>query len=169
MVKKIFTDWIIPIGIAVILALGINKFLLFKIYVPTGSMIPTIQEKEQLFVTKVYNTNKLKRGDIIVFYSKETEQLLVKRLIGLPGEEIVIDSSGALYVNGQKIEEDYVKNTSTKGGDFKVPEDHFLFLGDNRANSKDSRYWKEPYISKDDIKGKARIIVYPFNRFGFVR
>jgi signal peptidase I len=169
MIKRIFSDWIIPIGIAVVLALAINKFLVFKIEVPTGSMIPTIEEKEQFFVSRIYNTDKLKRGDIVVFFSKETNQRLVKRLIGLPGEEVVVDDKGTLYIDGQKIDEPYVKNTSTKGGTFKVPENSFLFLGDNRANSKDSRYWANPYISKEDIEGKVRLRIYPFNRVGLVK
>lgn len=167
--KKFFMDWIVPIAIAVLIALAINKLLLFKIVVPSESMFPTIKINDQIFVTKIYDTSKIKRGDIIVFYSDELNELLIKRVIGLPGEKVEIKDDGSVFINGTKIDEPYVKNTSNQTGSFNVPEGHFLFLGDNRSNSRDSRYWDNPYISKDKIKGKARIIVYPFSRFGLLK
>lgn len=167
--KKFFRDWVYPVLAAVVIALLINKFILFKIYVPSESMVPTIMIGDQIFVTKVYNTDNIRRGDILVFYSEELGDLLIKRVIGLPGENIDIKDDGSVYVNDTKIDEPYVVDPSTKEGHFSVPEDHFLFLGDNRINSKDSRYWSNPYINKKHIKGKARIIVFPFKRFGEVK
>jgi signal peptidase I len=167
--KRFIKDWVYPIVTAIIIAMLINRFVLFKIYVPSESMKQTIMVGDQLFVTKVYNTEKIKRGDILVFYSEELGDLLIKRVIGLPGEKVEIKDDGSVFINGSKIEEPYVKYNQSRTGSFNVPKDHFLFLGDNRANSKDSRYWKNPYISKDEIKGKARIIVFPFSRFGVVK
>lgn len=168
-IKKFFFDWVVPVVVAIVIALLINKFLLFKIYIPSESMVPTLQVGDQLFVTKVYNKDRIKRGDILVFYSEELSELLIKRVIGLPGETVEIKGDGTVYVDGQGLDEPYVINKSTKTGKFQVPEGKVLFLGDNRANSKDSRYWQEPYISLDDVRGEARIIVFPFKRVSLVK
>lgn len=163
-----FSEWVIPIAIALVLALLIKQFLIFKVYIPSGSMIPTLNEGDQLFVTRVYNLDNLKRGDILVFDSDELNDVLIKRLIGLPGDKINI-VKGTVYVNGEKLEEDYVKNSDDISGEFEVPEGKYFFLGDNRAISYDARRWKNPYIDGSDIKAKAQIRVYPFSDFGFVR
>ncbi len=167
--KKLFFDWILPIIAAVAIGLLINKFLLFKVYIPSESMVPTLKIGDQLFVTKVYNTENIKTGDIVVFYSEELNDLLIKRVIGLPGDKVEIKDNGDVYVNGNKLNEAYVKNKSDKSGSYTVPEGKFFFLGDNRANSKDSRWWNNPYVDKKDIRGKARVRVYPFDRFGVIK
>ncbi|WP_042439641.1 signal peptidase I [Clostridium amazonitimonense] len=166
---KFFTEWILPIFLALIIAGLINKFLIFKVYIPSESMLPTLKVGDQLFVTKIYNTEKIEREDIIVFYSNELEDLLIKRVIGLPGDTVEIKDDGKVFVNGEELKEEYVKHQDDRGGKFKVPENKFFFLGDNRANSKDSRWWKDPFIDKSDIKGKAQVRVYPFDRVGMVR
>ena len=162
-----FFDWIVPILAAVVIALLIKQFLIFKVYIPSGSMIPTLNEGDQLFVTRVYNLDHLKRGDIVVFDSDELNDVLIKRLIGLPGDKIKI-TNGTVYVNEEKIDESYVKNNDNYSGEFEVPEGKYFFLGDNRAISYDSRKWNNPYIDGSDIKAKAQIRVYPFSDFGFV-
>lgn len=107
----------------------------------------------------------IKRGDIIVFYSDELKETLIKRVIGLPGDHIVIHD-GIVNINGNDIKEDYVKNNARYNGTFDVPEDKFFFLGDNRPDSWDSRRWKNPYIDKSNIKGKAVFRFYPFSKMG---
>lgn len=166
--KSIIYDWILPILAAIVIAYLINTFLLFKVYIPSESMKPTLNEGDQLFVTKVYNRNKIKHGDVLVFYSHELQDLLIKRVIGLPGDKVEV-KDGDVYVNGDKLDETYVKHPSKKPGSFVVPEGKFLFMGDNRANSNDSRYWKDPYIDGKDIRGKAQIKVYPFNKMGLIK
>ena len=163
-----FTEWVIPIAIAMALALLIKQFLIFKVYIPSGSMIPTLNEGDQLFVTRVYNLDNLKRGDILVFDSDELDDVLIKRLIGLPGDKIKI-VSGTVYVNGEELEEDYVKNSDHVSGEFEVPEGKYFFLGDNRAISYDARRWENPYIDGSDIRANAQVRGYPFSDFGFVR
>ncbi|SMC21411.1 signal peptidase I [Clostridium acidisoli DSM 12555] len=167
--KKIVTDYIMPIIVALILAMLIRQFIFYKIVVPTGSMSPTIEINDQLIVTKVYSKSSLKRGDVVVFKSKELNEELIKRLIGLPNDTINITEDGKVYVNGKEVEQKYVVNNGGKGGTYKVPAGKYFFLGDNRINSFDSRYWKNSYISWSDIQGKARFIVYPFNRIGFLK
>jgi signal peptidase I len=165
-IKKFFFDWIVPVAIAIILAFAINKLVFFKIKVPSGSMLPTIKIGDQIIVTRVYNTKNLKRGDIIVFYSNELKLRLVKRLVGLPGDKIVINDSGEMFLNGVKKAEPYVVYPDKKPGEFNVPANHYLFMGDNRSDSDDARYWNQPYIDSKQIEGKARFVVYPFKRFG---
>ncbi len=168
--KNFFNNLLLPIIIAFLLVVIINKFLLYKIEVPSSSMSPTVGIGNKLFVTKVYNTSNIKRGDILVFKSDELHKLLLKRVIGLPGDNVEIKKDGAVYVNGEKIKEDYVKYPGGKTNmSFNVPEGKFLMLGDNRANSDDARYWTNPYIDSKDIDAKAQIIIYPFNRIGFVK
>ncbi|GAA0787862.1 signal peptidase I [Hathewaya limosa] len=165
-VKYYLKEWILPIAIAFVLAMIIHKTWFYLIKIPSGSMRPTIMEGDKILVTRVHNTDKLKRGDIIVFHSDELQLDLIKRLIGLPGDRIEIKENGDLYINGQKQNEPYVVNQLGIESKFEVPEDKFLFLGDNRANSKDARLWDEPYISKDKVMGKAQFIVTPIKRFG---
>ena len=165
-------EWLITIVAALIISFLINKFLIFKVYIPSESMYPTLKVKDQLFVTKMYSRDSIQRGDILVFFSDEFNELLIKRVIGLSGDDIVVKASGEVLVNGEVLEETYVvqkDETAIFDLEFKVPEDKYFFLGDNRANSLDSRYWSEPYIDFEDIRGEARIIIYPFNRIRILK
>ena len=162
-------EWIVCITLAFVISLAVKEFIIFKVYIPSESMYPTIKKQDQLFVLKMYELDNLKRGDIIVFESEELNELLIKRLIGLPGDEISIEN-GKVTINGEVIKENYVKNNDFNyTGKFKVPDDKYFFLGDNRSNSKDSRYWINPYIEGEKIIGKALIRVYPFKDFGTIK
>ncbi len=166
---KFLFDWIVPIIGAFILARLINTFVLFKVTVPTESMVPTVEKNEQFFVTKIYNPESIKRGDIVVFKSEEFPDLLMKRVIGLPGEKVEIKNGGKVFINDKEYKEDYVKNPSDKEGSFVVPKGKYLMLGDNRARSNDARYWNNPYIDGSNVEAKAVIRVYPFSRIGSVK
>lgn len=165
-VKKFIKDWIFPIAIALILAILINKFIFFNRTVPTVSMVPTIQVGDKILSFRNYTPKTLQRGDIILFHNDEVGLDLVKRLIGLPGEKVNIEADGSLYINDVLLDEPYVKNPGGLPGIFNIPENHYLFLGDNRANSGDAREWKNPYIPYEDIMGEAKFIIYPFTRIG---
>ena len=167
-VKSIINDWIIPIVMAIIISVIINKFLLFSITIPSGSMIPTINIDDRLFATRVYNKEKLERGEIVIFYSHEFQESMIKRLIGLPGDKIEI-KDGIVFVNGEELIEDYILDKGNFSGYFEVPEKSYFFLGDNRLNSRDSRAWINPYINEEDIEGKAQLRIYPFNKIGIVK
>ena len=163
--KYFFKEWFIPIIIAYILYLLITNFVLFKAYIPSASMEPTLYEGDQLFVTKIYNTDKIKRGDIVVFRSEELDDILIKRVIGLPGDKIVL-KDGVTTINGEVYNEDFIKSYDNEDGEYEVPEGKFFLRGDNRLDSYDSTKWKVPYISSKDIMGKAQIKIYPFNDIG---
>jgi len=181
--NKFIQEWVIPFAVAGIVFLVLTKFVFFGIRVPTSSMVPTIEIGDRMFTTYIYNFENIKRGDIIVFKNDDASnrkedynKRYVKRLIGLPNEEIRIENDGTIYVDGVKLEESYVKNQvdindiypGMNIGTFKVPEDAYFFLGDNRANSGDARYWKDPYVYKDELISKVRLRFWPLSSFGKV-
>lgn len=164
--KKFINEWVIPVIIAFAIVLFLNKFIFILVTVPTGSMETTIMPGDRLYVNKLFKIESAKRGDILVFHSDEMNEKLVKRLIGLPGETVEIKYNGEVFINGEKIEEPYVNQSGGFVLEFKIPEDRYFFLGDNRPISVDARYWSNPYISKDKIIGKAEFRFFPLNRIG---
>ena len=162
-------EWVLPVFAALGLAILINKFLIFNVYIPSTSMAPTINVGDRLMVNRVFHKDNIKRGDILVFYSDELQETLIKRVIGLPGDHIVI-KDGVVNVNEDDLEEDYVKNNDYSNEElvYDVPEGKYFFLGDNRPVSKDSRRWINPYIDEDDIKGNAILKFYPISDFGSI-
>ena len=170
--KRLWKEWILPFGLEILALLLIVKFIFFIAIVPSGSMEPTIQERSALFTLRVHDLEKLERGDVIVFEA-ETPELagttLIKRLIGLPGDHVEIDENGAMTINGEVQSEDYVVYQYAIPSVFDVPEGHYLFMGDNRANSLDSRYWSDPYVSAETIQGRAVFTLFPFSHFGKLR
>lgn len=170
-VFDIAKDWLIALVIAIALYFLITNYVVFQAYIPSPSMNPTLYEGDRVLVTKIYNMNSIKRGDILVFHNYELKDILIKRVIGLPGDMInIVD--GVVTVNGEVLQEDYVKikdKSTQKDGTYLVPENDYFFLGDNRPVSLDSAMWKNPFIDKSDIMGKAQIKVYPFNEFGSLK
>ena len=166
---KFFMEWVIPVILAVVTALLIKKFLLFNVYIPSTSMAPTINAGDRIIVNRACNKNNIKRGDILLFYSNEFQETFIKRVIGLPGDTVVI-KDGIVNINGEDIQEDYVKNNDYNNEKriYEVPQGKYLFLGDNRAVSIDSRRWINPYIDEGDIKGKAVLKFYPISDFGSI-
>lgn len=154
--------------IAIVFTLLINKFLIFKANVPTPSMVPTLNINDKLLVTRVYNLDTLQFGDIVVFYSKEFNEYMVKRLIGLPGDSISMDK-GILYVNGQYKKEPYIQQVDDYTGKFEVGNGEYFFLGDNRPISLDSRLWHKTCINGQDIIGIVRFRIYPFKNIGSIK
>lgn len=161
-------NWIIEPLIMILVSVGIalliRKYVFFITQVSSHSMIPTFQANNRLLTLRIYNPNKLKRGDIIVFYSKEKKMLIIKRLIGLPGDSVQISKDGSLLINGSKVEEPYINNRGGKSGTFFVPKDEYFLLGDNRSSSNDSRHWINTTIPTKDIQGKAILSLYPFHK-----
>lgn len=161
-IKEIIS-WVLVFGIAFLLALIINRFVIFKVEVPTGSMENTIMTGDKVFTFRLsYLFSKPKRGDIIVFPFPDNEELdYIKRIIGTPGDKIEI-REGILYINDQEVVEDYIMEPMEKE-DMEavvVPEGCYFVMGDNRNSSMDSRVWINKFVEGNKIKGKA-IFKYP--------
>lgn len=156
--------------IAVAIAIVIMQFIKPTIVKET-SMQPTLFENDYLLLNRqAYNFGEPERGDIIVFHTDLTtesgaEKMLVKRVIGLPGETITV-SGGQVYVNGEVLEEDYIKDGYTDGfvENYVIPEGELYVMGDNRLVSIDSRTESVGSITIDSVLGKAFIRLYPFNQ-----
>lgn len=158
-----------PVAIALIIVLFLNEFVFILVTVPTGSMEDTIIPGDRLYVNELFNIDDAERGDILVFKSDELDdKRLVKRLIGLPGETVEVKRDGSIYVDGEKIEEPYAADSQGDEKTFIIPENSYLFLGDNRLISYDARYWNDPYISEDKIIGEVVFRFFPLNRIGNV-
>ncbi len=162
-------SWLIPILAAVLVALVLKNYVIINATVPSGSMLNTIQEGDNLLGFRLaYEFSEPERGDIVIFYYPDDEsQMFIKRIIGLPGETVVIQDA-KIYINGaeEPLDEDYLREewvVNTGPYEFVIPEDSYLMLGDNRNNSKDARVWTNTYVTRDKIVGKALFIYYPFS------
>lgn len=172
--KKEIKSWVITLGITVALVFVLKNYVIINANVPTGSMENTIMPGDNLFGFRIaYMFEEPERGDIIFFYFPDDEsQKYVKRIVGLPGETVFING-GKIYINGSEtpLEEPYLKEEWTRGigpYEFEIPEGCYLVLGDNRNESADARYWKNPYVTEEKIIGKALFTYYPFDRWGVV-
>jgi len=166
--KHEWYDLLETIIFAFILAFIIKSLILQISYIPTGSMIPTLNEREAVLVLRIpYYFREPKRGEIIVFkYPEDPTKEYVKRLIGLPGDKVEI-KNGVVYINDKPLEEPYVKNKSSDNyGPVTVPHDSYFVLGDNRPVSVDSRYWG--FVPKKNLVGKAVFLLWPPKRIGLV-
>lgn len=166
--RNIFRDWILPLAIAVLLALTIRTFVAEARYINSESMLPTLEVNDRVFVDKIfYKKEGLKRQDVVIFAPPPealTRDDYIKRVVGLPGDEVWIHD-GYLYVNGELSEEIYIKEEAKEEfGPITVPEMQIFVLGDNRNNSSDSRSWG--FVPMENIKGKAILRFYPFARVG---
>lgn len=167
--KKEIFSWMRLMIVAVIIALAINNFVIINATVPTGSMEQTIHKKSRMIGFRLaYTFSEPKRGDIIIFkYPENEKENYVKRVIGLPGDYVEV-KNGIVYINDEALDEDYVYFEGGKAdlrGDFPktlVPEKSYFVMGDNRNNSKDSRFWVTTHFVKEDaILGKAIFSYYP--------
>lgn len=156
--------WISYTAVTVLIALFLYKYVFFTIIVPSPSMFPTIDVGDRIVTTRIHDASSIERGDILVFYSDEFRETMVKRVIGLPNDLVEIDESGKVSVNDQRLDEAYVIFPDSISGSFKVPEGKYFFLGDFRAHSLDSRKWNDPYIPEDNLLGEAKFILFPFER-----
>jgi signal peptidase I len=170
------------LGLSVVFAFGIRTAITEACYIPSGSMLPTLQINDKLMIDKIsYRFSNPVRGDIVVFkppvqlekeLNAENKQKdnFIKRVIGLPGERIQV-KNGKVYINEKAISENYIDeapnynwSSNTLVSDGVVPKDHYLVLGDNRNNSYDSHYWG--FVPKNKIVGKAVVRYWPIDRVG---
>lgn len=165
MYKRVFKEilsWVLVFVVALGLAYFINKVVIFKVVVPSGSMKDTILINDRVITYRLaYLFDKPERGDIIVFPFPDDEKVdFIKRIIGLPGDTVE-GKDGLVYINGKPLDEPYVKEKLNNDfGPIDVPIGKYFMMGDNRNCSKDSRYWENKFVDMKKIKGKA-IVKYP--------
>ena len=157
-------DFLKPLFLGIFFAWFITTFLIANTFVPTGSMENTIMTGSKLIGNRLeYLFHKPKYGDVIVFKYPDDESIyFVKRLIGLPGDTVEIvpnkngDGTGFVRVNGKVLNEPYLKEEMLveEYQSYVVPNDCYFFLGDNRNNSKDARYWKHTFVKKNQLVAK---------------
>lgn len=171
--------------VALVMAFVIKTLLLQAFFIPTESMLQTLQVSDRVLVEKVsYRFRAPERGEIIVFRRPGTEgdgfsigatvrsflegvglsrpdedRDLIKRIIGLPGETVEI-IGGVVHINGLPLEEPYAAREIRDFPPVEIPEGHYYMLGDNRGNSLDSRFGLGT-IPEDNIVGRAFVILWP--------
>lgn len=167
---KEILSWVKIFVAAFVIAYVLTHFIIVNAKVPTGSMENTIPTGSMIVASRLaYKFDEPKRFDIVIFKAPDSpEDNYVKRLIGLPGEKVIIDDAVITIetTDGKTIQldEDYLKEEwvdSTGPYEFEVPDDSYFFLGDNRNYSNDARKWVNTYVEKDAILGKVEFMYYP--------
>ena len=155
---------LIPYLIIILIVVVIRTFLVTPIMVDGESMVPTLDGGE-IMILKKYDTS-YERFDIVVVNKSVQGDNLIKRVIGLPGEDIKYED-GKLYINDRVIADTYAFGETYDFKSIHLGEDEYFLMGDNREISLDSR--SIGVIKKQEIEGTVGIILYPFNRFGSVK
>ncbi|WP_370659274.1 signal peptidase I [Vagococcus jeotgali] len=173
----ILWHWVKMFVLCTVVVFIIRAFIFVPLEVSGSSMSPTLKESD--FVV-MENFSEIKRFDIIVFYSPDGSTY-VKRVIGLPGEQVTYKKD-QLYINGEKIEEPFLKDIKKKKNEYvfttdleseeiigseTIPENQYFVLGDNRRLSKDSRSFGT--ISEQSVIGKVKLVYYPVNHMKIIK
>ncbi len=182
---RLIRDYGFSILLAVALALLIRSSLVMAYFVPSGSMLTTMEIGDRFIANKaaydlripfsrisLFHTGEVERGDVVVFKPPfKAEHDFVKRVVGLPGDVILIKDK-VLHLNGEPQEEPYVRHTDQAVqpasrsprdnlGPITVPRGSLFVMGDNRDESYDSRYWG--YVPRDLVKGQAKLIYWSWD------
>ncbi|MGI8937453.1 MAG: signal peptidase I [Iamia sp.] len=173
-------EWVAVIAGAVVVALVVRTFLFTTFWIPSGSMEPTLMgqgRRDRVIVNRLsYKLHDVNRGDIIVFKVPAGEatltidgqkvQDLIKRVVGLPGENVSL-RDGDVYIDGEKLDEGYLEegvqteDICGEGSEWVVPEDAVFVMGDNRPMSQDARCWASHSVPESDIVGRAFVRIWP--------
>ena len=177
--RKSLVEWAIVIVGAIGLALLIKTFLFQAYYIPSPSMTPTLSEGDRILVNKLsYKLHSVNRGDLIVFDTPEAggNDDLIKRVIGLPGEFVDVED-GRIEIDGGLLLEPYLPlntdinsfstpancvNRPNENSGCRIPDEHVFVIGDNRSNSRDSRFFGP--VPVEDVEGRAFIRVWPASK-----
>jgi signal peptidase I len=166
-------EWVAVVGGALIVALVIRAFFLAAFYIPSESMVPTLEKGDRVLVNKLsYKLHDVHRGDVVVFERPPNEpdngiKDLIKRVIGLPGETVEVKDC-KVHINGQSLDEPYVKtwNRTCTYASHQIGPDEVFVMGDNRDDSQDSRFFGP--IDEDLIVGRAFVVVWPLTHLGWL-
>lgn len=173
--RRIVIEWGIILVVAVVASFLVRAYAVQTFFIPSGSMEPTLHTGDRILVNKLsVRFGTINVGDIIVFKAPASEHCgdgnfpdLVKRVIGLPGQ-VITSKGNTVYVNGHPLKEPwtYFHTLNPQIKKVTVPANNYFVMGDNRANSCDSRYWGT--VPRSDIIGKAFFRIWPLSRIGFI-
>jgi len=158
-VKKIIKD-LIPYVVIIVVVVLIRSFIITPVKVEGTSMYKTLDNGNILIL---YKLAKIERYDVVVLNEEYDDEIIIKRVIGLPGETVQI-KNGKIYINEEEIEDNYAFGETSDYDKTVLGKDEYFILGDNRVISKDSRYFGP--VNEDDIMGEAVFRLYPFNKIG---
>ncbi len=191
---RVFWEYLRLVLTVCIVGFLLQNFVIVNAQIPSASMEDTIMTGERLIGNRLaYLFGDADRYDIIIFkYPDDESQLFIKRVIGLPGETIII-SGGKVYavdcytdtsgVSDESLIEDPLQFEDTiilddsfikepmdtdEGLVFRIPEDSYFVMGDNRNNSLDSRYWQNSFVTRDQIVGEAMFRYWPLNKISLL-
>jgi signal peptidase I len=181
-------EYILIACVAVAVALLVQAFLVKPYRIPSPSMIDTLQPGDRVLVDRIgYRFTEVEHGDIVVFrYPLDTSVVFIKRVVGLPGDELLA-KDGRLWRNGEELKEPYVHKTNGRtdptepagaiqgttmsdpwslAEPYTVPPGMYFMMGDNRTDSDDSRVWGP--VPESNVIGSGFFIYWPFERFGSI-
>lgn len=167
--KSELISWIQSVAIAFVIAILIRQYLFTPVVVSGQSMEPTFEHDNKIVISKLH---KIDRFDMIVFHAPDSEDDFIKRVIGLPGD-LVVMKDDKLFINGKEYEEDYIEANKeqifegqklTQDFQVEVPEGYLYVLGDNRRHSTDSRVLG--FIDEKSVVGAVKFRFYPFKEIG---
>ncbi len=175
--------FVLQLILLALLIFVLRSFVMGTTLVKGSSMEPNFYHGDLVFVNKLsMRIGAPERGNVVIcrLHSDDMEENLIKRVIGLPGDEIALISDEdceedeyALYLNGERVEEPFLGEPMRSRGNieypFIVPENSYFVMGDNRNASSDSRKRSVGAIPKEDLVGKVVFRLYPFNSFGFIK
>ena len=173
--RKVIIEWGVIVVVAIAASFLVRAYAVQTFFIPSKSMNPTLHKGDRILVDKLsVRFGTINIGDVIVFKAPPAEHCepgtrtdLVKRVIGLPGD--VMSSKGNnVYVNGHLLKEPwtYFHRLNTPITKVTVPANNYFVMGDNRANSCDSRFWGT--VPRSDIIGKVFVRIWPPSRIGFI-
>ncbi len=171
-VKEEIWEWVKSLVVAFVLAMFIRTFFFQAFKIPSSSMYPTLRIGDHLIANKlVYRFRDPGRGEVVIFkFPDNTRRDFVKRLVGRPGEKVKI-AGGKIYIDGKEATDSRIAGREYFNDEgmpeITVPADKYFVLGDNSANSYDSRYWG--FVPRRDFLGEALFIYWPPKRWGVVK
>lgn len=167
---KEILDYVIMIAIVVAGVYLLTEFIIINARIPTSSMEETIGVGDRIFGNRLaYKKSDPERFDIVIFkFPDDESKLYIKRVIGLPGDTVVI-VDGKVYINGssEPLDDSFCPEEPLGNfGPYSVPEGSYFMLGDNRNYSADSRFWQNTFVKREKILGKAVLRYWPLSEFG---